>query len=163
MMWERQMPRWAQLRSFTNQQNNISLHMDQRFLEAKAEHRMNKYVYPAWWWASKLYSNAQLCSVYNNIFMEIWWAGHIQYRQHWLSPGIVSVCLALVFGLGQRLCLQKVLNQNPCFKQTNLHVFGNTSALSFGRVTKCFKDVNTTDKKVFSKCLNTMCGAASMF
>lgn len=92
-------------------ENSISLHMDQHFLEAKAQHGVNKYVYPAWRWTLKMYANAQLLSVYNKIFMQIWWAGHIQCPQHWLSPGIVSVCLALVFGLGQRLCLKKVLNQ----------------------------------------------------
>lgn len=80
----------------------------------------------------------------------------VMYSQHWLSHTIISVCLALVFGLGQRLCLLKVLNQNPCFKQTDQPVFGKNVCRAFGGVTKTFKDVNAIDSKYFELLLNTV-------
>ena len=77
--------------------------------------------------------------------------------QHWLSHGIISVCLALVSGLGQRLlaCLQKVLNQNPPFKQIAGLVLKDVCR-AFGGVTGSFKDVNAVDSKYFVFLLNTM-------
>lgn len=127
--------------------------MDQHFPEARGEEGLNKYVYPLRLQTSKLYANAQL-SAYSYTFMQIWWAGHTVYSQHWLSHSIVSVCLALVFGLGQRLCLQKVLNQKPCFKQTGRRVWKDVCR-AVGGVTESFKDLNGTDSDYFLFLLNT--------
>lgn len=56
--------------------NCISLHMDQRFLDAKGEERLNKYVYPLRLWTSKFHANARLHSAYSYIFMQMRCAGH---------------------------------------------------------------------------------------
>lgn len=118
--WELQEPRQAQLCCLTNQQNCISLHMNQCFLDAKGWDRLDKYVYLFGHGSQRFMltiSSRAPTDTYSCKYDE-----QVIYSQDWLSHSVVCVCLALVFiCLGQSLCLQKVLNQNAALnRQTSL-------------------------------------------
>lgn len=58
-------------------ETSFFLHMNQCFLEAKGEDRLDEYIYPLWPEILKIYANAQLHYAYRYIFMQIWSTGHI--------------------------------------------------------------------------------------
>lgn len=60
VLWEQRAPRQAQSRRCTNQGKCISLHTDQRSLEANSKQRLNKHVTPTQLRVWKLYAGAQL-------------------------------------------------------------------------------------------------------
>lgn len=136
--------------------NCISLHMDQRFLDAKGEERLNKYVYPHRLWTSTFHANARLHSAYSYIFMQMRCAGHtlsaLAYPQY-------PFCL---FGLGFwfraeiMLAEKKVSNQNPFALNMQTGLCLKTSS-------KTFRDVSAIDSEYFVFLPNTMRRAQRLF
>lgn len=81
----------------------------------------------------------------------------VTHSQHWPIHSILSVCLALDFGLGQRLRLQKkVSNQNP-------FALNRQSGLCLKTSSKTFRDVSAIDSEYFVFLPNTMRKARWLF